>query len=591
MTSPSSATLPPRAEGALLAAAVGDALGWPQEDRGHRVRTPADAEPRLEFSPWWRREGGRYAAYDAEIGSGEYSDDTQLILALAHALRAGDEWWKRWTSVELPFWLLYERGGGAATKRAARSWMAGKPPWLQDSPVRYFDAGGNGVAMRVLPHCVRGASSNDFSPIASAVVKDGLTTHGHPVAHVGALAYAYALWRALRRERSLEYGELIAETKASVDTWSRLPEDLPTEWRGAAERHARVEYSRLWRTTVRDMVELLDVSEVAIGQGSLAVDRETLENLRAFDRRISGAGTVTAAGALYLASRYASRPAQGILVGAFSRGADTDTLASMTGGLLGAISGTDWLSGVAAKVQDYDHLRATAQALLVPSDKPTVEATANTLARFSRRLAQIRVGDEIPLPDGRSGVLTRVHDFPTKTRNEIKSFVLTTDDGQTLHVTKRRRKKGPVFDSDKNTVQHSVSGKTPPRRNPRVIFAIEAVNLEISTHFYRDLIGLKVTRETAEFVNFGGEIVLFPITSDGDLPARQLDLRADGLSSAPTKILIFVEPSELDALRKRIIAADLKVSPVTTMRSLRQFRCSDPDGTIVEIREANGATR
>ena len=85
--------------------------------------------------------------------------------------------------------------------------------------------------------------------------------------------------------------------------------------------------------------------------------------------------------------------------------------------------------------------------------------------------------------------------------------------------------------------------------------------------------------------------MLYPITSDEDLPARQLGLRADGSISAPTKILIFVELPELEALRKRMIAADLKVSPVTTMRSLRRFRCSDPDGTIVEIREANGGTR
>ena len=332
MTSPSAATLLLRAEGALVAAAVGDALGWPQEDRGHRIGAPAETEPRLEFSSWRRREGGRYAAHEAQIGAGEYSDDTQLILAVAHALRAEDGWWDRWTSVDLPFWLLYERGGGAATKRAARSWATRKPPWLQGNPSSYFEAGGNGVAMRVLPHCVRGARGDDFSPVASAVVKDGIATHGHPLAHVGALAYAYALWLAFRREGSLEYGELIAETKASGGTWSRLPADLPPDWRSAAERHAKSDYSQLWAMAAEGMGELLDVLERAIAQGPLAVDRETLETLGAFDRRIRGAGTITAAGALYLASRYASRPAQGILAGAFSHGADTDTLASMTGG-------------------------------------------------------------------------------------------------------------------------------------------------------------------------------------------------------------------------------------------------------------------
>ena len=589
MTSPNMETLLPRAEGALLAAAVGDALGWPQEDRGRRVRGPAVVEPKLEFSPWWRREGGRYAAHEAEISPGEYSDDTQLILALAHALQAKHKWWERWTSVELPFWLLYERGGGMATKRAARSWAGGKPPWLQDPPTSYFEAGGNGVAMRVLPHCVRGASGEDFRPIASAVVRDGIATHGHPVAHVGALAYAYALWRALRLKQALDYGELIAETKASVGTWSLLPEGLPAEWRETAELHAQGEYSRLWGVAVEGMVELLALLEAAISQGSLSVDRDTLESLGAFDRRIQGAGTVTAASALFLASRYASRPAQGIVAGAFSRGADTDTITSMTGGLLGAINGPEWLSGVAARVQDYGHLKVTARALLVPSDEPIGEATRSAVPRFSRRLAQGQVGDALVLPDGRGAVIARVHDLPTKTRNEIKSFVLSTDDGQTLHFTKRRRTNQALPESETGTERRNSAGKKLGRRGPRIALAIEATNLEASMRFYRDVIGLKLTRQTADFVSFGGDIVLYPITSDGDPRARQVGLGTNAARSAPTRILIFVARPELEALRTRMIAADLRVSPVTTMSSRQRFSCVDPDGTTVEIRESNDA--
>ena len=268
VNNPGMSKLLPRAEGALLAAAVGDALGWPQEDRGRRLRAPAGSEPKMEFSPWLRRDGGRFAAHEVPIGAGEYSDDTQLILALAHALRAKDEWWERWTSVELPFWLQYERGGGAATKRSARSWSKGMPPWQADDPTSYFAAGGNGVAMRVLPHCVSGAIDDEFRPIAASVVRDGIATHGHPEAHVGALAYAYALWRALRWQRTLEYGELIAETRASVASWSQLPDDLPSEWQYAAERHFRGEYSDLWKLTVGRMVELLARSRSSDRPGS-----------------------------------------------------------------------------------------------------------------------------------------------------------------------------------------------------------------------------------------------------------------------------------------------------------------------------------
>ena len=589
MPNPTTAGLLSGAEGAILAAAVGDALGWPQEDRGRRTRAPARAEPKLDFFAWWRREGGRYAAHEAEIGPGEYSDDTQLILALAHALRAKDHWWERWTSVELPFWLLYERGGGAATKGAARSWRAERPPWLQDNPSSYFEAGGNGVAMRVLPHCVHGAGNEDFGPIASDIVRDGIATHGHPVALVGALAYAYALWQALRLERALEYGELIAETNASVGTWSQLPEDLPATWREAAELHNQGEYLHLWGEAVGSMVELLTLSEAAIGQGSLSVDRETLENLGAFDKRRGGAGTVTAAGALFLASRYASRPAQGIVASAFSHGADTDTLASMAGGLLGAVNGPDWLRGIAPKVQDYDHLKAAARALVVPRDEPILGETPSAVRKFSRRQVPGRVGEEIPLPDGRRGVIARVHDLPTKTRNEIRTFVIRTDDDQTLHITKRRRTHQPPSDTEKGTERGGLVDKKRVRREPRIAYAIETANLEASTRFYRDLIGLNLTRRTSEFVVFGEALLLVPVTLKGDERTPQLRLGANASSAAPTRLLIFLAPTELEALRARMIEAKARVSPVTTVRPLGRFTCLDPDGTVIEICEASDA--
>ena len=284
-----------RAEGAMLATAVGDALGWPQEDRSGRVGGRRAVEPRLEFSEWRRREGGRYAAHEEAIGAGEYSDDTQLVLALARALRAGDSWWERLTEVELPFWLFYERGGGAATKRAARSWANGKPPWTDGSRAHYFASGGNGVAMRVLPHALRGWNSEDFSATGKAVVQSGITTHGHPVALVGALAYTYAVWLALRRETVLEYGGLIDQVAADVGAWSVLPSELPEDWREAADDETDGEYGGRWTETVAAMVELLTVARGGIDEGALSVDRETLDQLGAFEKAISGAGTVATA--------------------------------------------------------------------------------------------------------------------------------------------------------------------------------------------------------------------------------------------------------------------------------------------------------
>ena len=147
-----------KAEGAFLALAAGDALGWPQEMRGSIRGNPANMSAHVEFKEWTRRGGGRFQPYEEVIHPGDYSDDTQLTLAVARSRTShGSAWWNAFTRAELPLWTLYERGGGGATKRAANEWASGRAPWKShrhDSVRQYFAAGGNGVAMRVLPHAL-----------------------------------------------------------------------------------------------------------------------------------------------------------------------------------------------------------------------------------------------------------------------------------------------------------------------------------------------------------------------------------------------------------------------------------------------------
>jgi hypothetical protein len=51
-----------RAAAAFLGAAIGDALGWPQENRSSNMdrKTP---QPLMEFRAWLRRAGGRFNSY------------------------------------------------------------------------------------------------------------------------------------------------------------------------------------------------------------------------------------------------------------------------------------------------------------------------------------------------------------------------------------------------------------------------------------------------------------------------------------------------------------------------------------------------
>ena len=119
-----------KAEGAFLALAAGDALGWPQEIRRNvRSNASGTSSPRIEFQTWTRRTGGRYRPYEETIGAGEYSDDTQLTLAVARSrTNHGADWWKAFMRVELPRWTIYERGGRRRRDEAGGTGLARRQP-------------------------------------------------------------------------------------------------------------------------------------------------------------------------------------------------------------------------------------------------------------------------------------------------------------------------------------------------------------------------------------------------------------------------------------------------------------------------------
>ena len=70
-------------------------------------------------------------------------------------------------------------------------------------------AGGNGVVMRIMPHVIK--NEEDIEYIMKQVLLNGMYTHGHPRALVGAMLYAYSLAYIFSLETTLEYGELIEE--------------------------------------------------------------------------------------------------------------------------------------------------------------------------------------------------------------------------------------------------------------------------------------------------------------------------------------------------------------------------------------------
>lgn len=425
-----------KSKGAVIAFAVGDALGWPNERRS--VSISYNKNYISNFKQWNKRSGGRYWSHTEVILPGEYSDDTQLMLAIARSLLSGSDWVEYFTRHELPFWKHYERGGGNAVLRAADQWSRGKKPWEEMENRAYYFAGGNGAVMRVLPHIIRHSASCDFSTIYPEIVKDSMLTHGHPRAIIGALCYAYAVYYLLSKTSTLNYCELISIVIENVSTWCEFPEKLSEEWLFRCEKYYN--YRAEWHNTCNLIVKELKIIEDALSMGALEIEHDTLTEIGCFDNKINGAGDIAAVAAIYFVSKYANNPALGIKQAANLFGADTDTIAAMTGGLMGSLCGLDWIPYEWRLVQDYKCLELIGECLV--SDNGVEELKEFVAQNCDKEFTRMEIGkakkvDQYIINSGKSGQINvtkyittlgqtiYVKDFKRLKSNEIKRATFT----------------------------------------------------------------------------------------------------------------------------------------------------------------------
>ena len=579
-----------KAVGAMLGAACGDALGWPNE-RIDKTKVSEQTQGSLqEFREWSRHSGGRFFRHEETIKAGEYSDDTQLILCLSRSLPKGTRWLDYFTHIELPFWSCYERGGGKATKRAVASWVDGVSPWnakrKPQDVKQYFNAGGNGVAMRVLPHVLY-LSERNFPEVALNIFLDGITTHGHPRALLGALVYGFALWSTLGKDSNLAYGELIEEVFENEAVWSIVPRNsqIPSEWWEQAEKHME-NYQNIWVATKDEILEYLTVSRSGLSKGALSFDDDVLEKIKCFDKKISGAGTVAAISAVYLASRYAADPLNGVIKAAFTIGSDTDTIASMTGGLLGCINGTDWLSSIKNGVQDSGYLEKSALKLI--SGKNEQESSFNPtkgsfLKKWINDIATAPAASETSLPDGRKARVNWESDrIGSSGKYKIEFRRITSEDGQTIYIKKTSkgdfRSKRPLATaaySQKRSESQSQQEKL--NFGPKLLVS----SIEKSTQFYQQLLGLSIKKEPRGAVVFNEGLVLAPASYTKEFESEKF------------RALIYVEVADIKNKHSRI--SKKNVYEATRLErweksKRRFFRCVDPDGNLVEVFENANST-
>lgn len=569
-----------RAAAAVIGAAVGDALGWPQENRSSNLdrKTP---KPAMAFRSWRRRSGGRFNPYEEIINAGDYSDDTQLLCTVGRSLAHGDGWYEWFTNIELPAFPPYQRGAGGAVLGACRAWTAGVAPWQPhkaSNPRAYFNAGGNGGAMRVLPHAIAAAARGNLTN-PNRVFADVTATHGHLRAAVGAAVHAAALWAGITFEGTLGYGELIDMLLDKRDLWSVMPEpsEVPHDWINAWDSNTQTHFSEAWHAVVDEMIALLATAQKGMNAGALASEGDTLAEIGCTASKILGAGTVSAAGAVYLASRWAANPRAGLLAAAYLPKADTDTLASMTASILGAFVGHEWMAPLDVQVQDHQYLAQLASALSATqaTDRPPDRhETKSSIDRYLKDLDSASPGQRLNYVDHRTMLVESREQLPTKSSGlSVERFRLTTADGQTLQFVRIHRtpRQGTASDQQLLPLDEAIAGARPAV--VRVGVKVSVADLDLMRRFYQELLGMTPSRAGSRFVTFNEVLAL----------AKSADPGLQG----PSRVSVHLEVNEIEALWRQVQLHEVRIVEPLAVEAggRRRFRCLDPEGNLIEVRD------
>jgi poly(ADP-ribose) glycohydrolase ARH3 len=268
-----------RARGALLGTFVGDALGMPFEGAA-ASQIPARVE-----------------MVAARRGRGTYTDDTQMMIALAESLIERGRVEPHHLARAFQDAYDPERGYGGGTRRVVELWAAGTP--VGDAAGQIFDgqgSRGNGAAMRIAPVAVRFAA--DPARLRDEAARSAHVTHAHAVGVDAAVVQAVAIGAALCAEDALEAASAAAQTEEMADGLRHVRE-LLAKSREPDEAHARLGSSS-------------DARESVCAAIYAALAHETVAPALQYAVRLGG---------------------------------DTDTVAAMTGAVAGARHGASSIPG------------------------------------------------------------------------------------------------------------------------------------------------------------------------------------------------------------------------------------------------------
>ncbi|ACL03149.1 ADP-ribosylation/Crystallin J1 [Desulfatibacillum aliphaticivorans] len=331
-----------------LWAAYGDALGFITElvdERGvfRRINTN-----RVQKTVSWRyMAGGRFGA-EVELPAGCYSDDTQLRLATSRAIkRDGTFDVEAFAKIELTIWPTYSLGGGRGTKQAASNLSSQDVNWFTNffnqRRGNYIKCGGNGGAMRIQPH-IWAAQQKDKSKWDSFlldVVKNTICTHGHPRGILGAVFHALSLYSALKNgsvpspDLWFEFVHFFSEIAVLI----KNDKDMGTFWLPTWENRAGIKLEAAFEEVKQECLNDISIIVENFKSKSERSYQNCVKQIGGINSSTRGSGTKTALIATALSWMYGDeRPDIPLTIAANCLQSDTDTIATMSGAILGAVN-------------------------------------------------------------------------------------------------------------------------------------------------------------------------------------------------------------------------------------------------------------
>lgn len=445
-------------KGSIKLSAIGDALGWMTEfeKTSQSVKNRYGTEKIENFQSWTKNVGGRFYGFVDNLKEGSYSDDTQLLLAVARSIRVdGTVDNQYFAKIELANWLAYARGGGRTVKTAAEKIQRRSANWnsnfynykVNGENFDYKQSGANGAAMRVLPIAL--ANLGNVHKIKREIFFNSIITHGHPRAILGAMLYGFAVNQIMiYRPEDFSWESYL--TQIGTDFHNKFSLDFINskeiqDWFILWDKASEISFADLYSEILKETQAQLRYVFQSIKQNTSVV--ETLKNLGCFAPSTKGSGTATVLAGIFLATKFHNKPIEAIVEAVNALGSDTDSIAAFTGSLVGALHGQSIIPEKWKSVQDIDYLEKTAERLLQISED-RFEDGENFLSKGYRNINELKVddfteGENIDFVPLGSGKIVSIDRQPTLTKGKYNLLLnIDFEIGQSVLISK-------IF-SDKN---------------------------------------------------------------------------------------------------------------------------------------------